>query len=115
MELSRHASVRKQQRGFQADDIELITKFGTPVRRHGNVVEYQMTQKRKKQSLSEIFRKCLIPALISRKYHISWGRMNIRSYRPFITMMAPMRFFARAGFINNGTMLSISQDITRQR
>jgi len=47
MELSKHALARKQQRGFQADDIELITFFGNCVARPGNVVEYQMTQKRK--------------------------------------------------------------------
>ena len=56
MELSKHASVRKQQRGFQADDIELITKFGTPVRRPGNAVEYQMTQKRKKHLIQALDR-----------------------------------------------------------
>ena len=56
MELSRHASVRKQQRGFQADDIELITKFGTPVRIHGNVVEYQMTRKSKKHLIQALDR-----------------------------------------------------------
>jgi len=56
MELSKHASVRKQQRGFQADDIELITRFGTPVTRPGNKVEYQMTQKRKRNLLQALDR-----------------------------------------------------------
>ena len=56
MELSKHASVRKQQRGFQADDIELITRFGTPVIRPGNKVEYQMTQKRKSHLIQALDR-----------------------------------------------------------
>jgi hypothetical protein len=63
MELSRHASVRKQQRGFQADDIDLITRFGTPVKRPGNVVEYRMTQKQKKhliQALDRVEKKAVL-------------------------------------------------------
>ena len=56
MELSKHALVRKQQRGFQADDIELIRLFGTCVKRPGNVVEYQMTQKRKKHLIQALDR-----------------------------------------------------------
>jgi len=56
MDLSEHALVRKQQRGFQADDIELITFFGNCVTRHGNVVEYQMTQKRKKHLIQALDR-----------------------------------------------------------
>jgi hypothetical protein len=56
MELSRHASVRKQQRGFQADDVELIKIFGICVKRPGNVVEYQMTQKRKKHLIQALDR-----------------------------------------------------------
>jgi hypothetical protein len=45
MKLTRHAAVRGQQRGFQANDINLILGFGTPVRRPGNVTEYRMTRK----------------------------------------------------------------------
>ena len=45
MELTRHATVRKQQRGFQADDIELIIDYGTPVRKPGNAIEYHMRDK----------------------------------------------------------------------
>ena len=56
MELSKHASIRKQQRGFQADDIELITIFGTRVVRPGNAVEYQMTRKRKKHLIQALDR-----------------------------------------------------------
>lgn len=63
MELSKHALVRKQQRGFQADDIEIITFFGNCVARHGNVVEYQMTRKIKKyliQALDRIEDKAVL-------------------------------------------------------
>lgn len=56
MELSRHAEIRKQQRGFQADDIDLIMSFGTCTRRPGNAVEYQMTHKRKKQLIQALDR-----------------------------------------------------------
>jgi len=63
MELSKHALVRQQQRGFQADDIDLIIVFGTCVKRPGNMVEYQMTQKRKKhfiQALDRITDKAVL-------------------------------------------------------
>ena len=56
MELSKHAAIRKQQRGFQADDIELIIIFGSCVKRPGNVVEYQMTQKSKKHLIQALDR-----------------------------------------------------------
>ena len=63
MELSKHAAVRMQQRGFQADDIDLITRFGTPVKRPGNAVEYRMTQKQKKhliQVLDRVEKKAVL-------------------------------------------------------
>ena len=63
MELSRHATVRKQQRGFQAGDIELIIRFGTPVKKPGNLVEYQMRQKNEKhviQALDRIKSKAVL-------------------------------------------------------
>jgi len=56
MELSRHALVRKQQRGFQSDDIELIRLLGTCVKKPGNLVEYRMTQKRKKHLIQALDR-----------------------------------------------------------
>ena len=56
MELSRHAAVRKQQRGFQADDLELIMRFGTYIRKHGNVIEYRMGQKNAKHLVQAIDR-----------------------------------------------------------
>ena len=63
MELSKHASAKMQQRGFQADDIDLITRFGTPVNRPVNVVEYRMTQKQKKhliQALDRVEKKAVL-------------------------------------------------------
>lgn len=56
MELSRHAAVRKQQRGFQADDLELIMRFGTCIRRPGNVMEYRMGHKNEKHLVQAIDR-----------------------------------------------------------
>lgn len=56
MQLSKHALVRRQQRGFQADDIELITMFGSPTIRPGNAVEYQMTHERKKHLIQALDR-----------------------------------------------------------
>ena len=56
MKLSKHALVRQQQRGFQADDIDLLTLFGTCVERPGHVVEYRMTQKRKNHFIQALDR-----------------------------------------------------------
>lgn len=56
MELSKHALARKQQRGFQSGDIELITAFGTCLERPGNLLEYQITRKRKKQLIQALDR-----------------------------------------------------------
>ena len=65
MELFRHASLRKLQRGFQADDIELITRFRTPIIRPGNKVEYQMTQKRKRHLMQALDRVEVKAVLLS--------------------------------------------------
>jgi hypothetical protein len=56
MELSRHAAVRKQQRGFQAGDFELIMSFGTCIRKPGNVIEYRMDHKNEKHLVQAIDR-----------------------------------------------------------
>ena len=56
MELSRHAEVRKQQRGFQAGDLELIMHFGTCIRRPGNAFEYQMGKKNEKHLVQALDR-----------------------------------------------------------
>ena len=56
MELSKHAAVRKQQRGFQADDFELIMHFGTCIRRPGNAIEYQMGKKNEKHLVQALDR-----------------------------------------------------------
>jgi hypothetical protein len=49
MELTGHANKRSRQRGFQEGDIDLIMKFGTPVKRPGNAVEFQMRREDIKQ------------------------------------------------------------------
>lgn len=56
MELSKHAAIRKQQRGFQADDLDLIIHFGTCIRRVGNVFEYRMDQKNEKHLVQALDR-----------------------------------------------------------
>lgn len=56
MEISQHASIRSRQRGFQDADLFLITNFGIPVKRPGNVVEYQMTQKVIKRLIQSLHR-----------------------------------------------------------
>ena len=56
MELSKHATIRRQQRGFQADDIDLIRLFGMSVKRPGNVREYRMGQKSAKRLVQAIDR-----------------------------------------------------------
>ncbi len=84
MELSKHAEIRKQQRGFQIGDIELIKHFGTCVRRPGKVVEYRMGNKDIKhlvQALDRIKGKAVllsddeetvITVLISREKHLNF-------------------------------------------
>lgn len=58
MKISRHASIRSRQRGFQGSDLFLIANFGIPVRRPGNVIEYQMTQKVIKEIIQSLDRIC---------------------------------------------------------
>jgi len=63
MDLTAHAEVRKQQRGFQADDIDLIVTFGTPIKRPGNTIEYRMRKKDGKrliQRLDKILDKAVL-------------------------------------------------------
>ena len=63
MKYSKHALIRKQQRGFQEDDVDLILKFGTCTRRPGNVYEYRMDQKNEKhivQALNRIKGKSVL-------------------------------------------------------
>lgn len=65
MEFTRHAAMRTQQRGFQADDIDLIINFGTPIKKPGNAVEYRMRKKDEKrlvQSLDRIKGKAVLMA-----------------------------------------------------
>ena len=63
MELTNHANKRSRQRGFQEGDIELIMKFGTPVKRPGSAVEFQMRRENIKhivQALDRIRHKAVL-------------------------------------------------------
>lgn len=63
MELTRHATIRGQQRVFQSDDIALIVIFGTPIKRPGNASQYIITKKDKTrliQSLDRIQNKAVL-------------------------------------------------------
>lgn len=63
MELTGHANKRSRQRGFQEGDIELIMNFGTPIKRPGNTVEFQMRRKNIKdivQALDRIRHKAVL-------------------------------------------------------
>lgn len=63
MKKSRHAMMRLRQRGFQEPDLLLIENFGVPVRRQGNVTEYQMPHKVIKriiQSLDRVRHKAIL-------------------------------------------------------
>lgn len=58
MNISRHASIRLRQRGFQDSDLLIIANFGIPVKRPGNVIEYQMPKKVIKQIIQSLARVC---------------------------------------------------------
>jgi len=63
MELTGHACKRSRQRGFQEGDIELIMNFGTPIKRPGNTIEFQMRQEDIKhivQALDRIRHKAVL-------------------------------------------------------
>jgi len=58
MDISRHASIRSRQRGFQQMDLFLIENFGAPVKKKGNLIEYRVTQKSSKQIIQALDRIC---------------------------------------------------------
>jgi hypothetical protein len=45
MTTSKHAEIRKQQRGIRPEEIELLLKFGRPEHKIGGALEYKMSQK----------------------------------------------------------------------
>jgi len=66
MKISKHASVRSQQRGITFETIELITNYGTPVRKSGDVLEYRLLKKDKKrliQTLDKTNNKAVIVSI----------------------------------------------------
>jgi len=54
MEMSRHATIRIRQRAIPQDVVRLITEYGTPVRRKGNVLEYTLRKKQIFGAISEL-------------------------------------------------------------
>ncbi len=47
MKVSRHALIRSQQRGIPKDYIDIIIKYGTPVRKQGDTLEYRLHKRDK--------------------------------------------------------------------
>lgn len=51
MDISRHATVRCQQRGIPKDLVDLIMEFGTPHSKPGGAIEYSVRKKDKNQMI----------------------------------------------------------------
>ena len=45
MDISKHATIRSQQRGIPKDDIDLIMEFGKPQCKPGGAIEYSVNKK----------------------------------------------------------------------
>jgi hypothetical protein len=54
MKISNHAHKRSQQRGIPKDYIEIILRYGTPVRRQGDTLEYRLHKKDKDRIVSHL-------------------------------------------------------------
>ena len=54
MIVSKHASVRAQQRGITSMIVELILQFGTPFEKPGNAVEYRLQRRDIKQIIQSL-------------------------------------------------------------
>ena len=54
MRISNHASIRSQQRGIPKDYIDLILRYGTPVRRQGDTLEYRLYKKDKERIIKHL-------------------------------------------------------------
>ena len=59
MNISKHAKMRSQQRGFSEEDIWLLLTLGEPTEKPGNVMEYKIG-KRNKENLVSKFKKVVI-------------------------------------------------------
>jgi len=47
MQISRHASIRQQQRAIPENYIDLILQYGTPQKKPGEALEYRILEKEK--------------------------------------------------------------------
>ncbi len=54
MRISNHASIRSQQRGIPKNYIDLILRYGTPVRRQGDTLEYRLHKKDKERIIKHL-------------------------------------------------------------
>ena len=54
MKISNHANIRSQQRGIPKDYIDIILKYGTPVRRQGDTLEYRLHKKDKERTTNHL-------------------------------------------------------------
>ncbi len=63
MNISQHANVRAQQRGFTGELIYLIRAFGTKTRRPGGAWEVMITRKNKRSLINKIHNKQLLQLL----------------------------------------------------
>lgn len=54
MKISRHATIRSQQRGIPKDYIDIIVRYGTPVRRQGDTLEYRLHRKDRERIITHL-------------------------------------------------------------
>lgn len=54
MDISKHATVRCQQRGIPKDFVDLIMEFGTPHSKPGGAIEYIVRKKDKNRMISHL-------------------------------------------------------------
>ena len=54
MRISNHASIRSQQRGIPKDYIDIILRYGTPVRKQGDTLEYRLRKKDKERIIKHL-------------------------------------------------------------
>ena len=54
--MSKHATVRSQQRGIPSQLVDMILKFGTPQRKPGSALEYKLTKRDKTEIIMRLKR-----------------------------------------------------------
>jgi hypothetical protein len=57
MSPTKHAKVRFQQRGITSEVVDLILRFGKPVRKPGNLMEYRMGWKDRNDAVTLLKRQ----------------------------------------------------------